>query len=144
MTTSILGEFAGGIASGKIRVVDLTQTLSPDTPTLVLPPNFGQCSPFKIEEISHYDARGVAWYWNNFTVCEHTGTHFDAPIHWVTGKDLSNNSVDTILPENFIAPAIVIDCSAAAAANPDFLLTAAVIEAWEAKTWPRILPAAGC
>ena len=129
----LLSEFAGGIASGKIRVVDLTQTLSPDTPTLVLPPNFGQCSPFKIEEISHYDERGVAWYWNNFTVCEHTGTHFDAPIHWVTGKDLANNSVDTIAPRNFIAPAIVIDCSAEAAADPDFLLTASVIEAWEAK-----------
>jgi len=111
MTTGLLGELAGAIASGKVRVVDLTQTLSPDTPTLVLPPNFGQCSPFKIEEISRYDERGVAWYWNNFTVCEHTGTHFDAPVHWVTGKDLANNSVDTIAPQNFVAPAIVIDCS---------------------------------
>lgn len=133
MTAGLLSELAGGIASGKIRVVDLTQTLSPDTPTLVLPPNFGQCSAFKIEEISRYDARGVAWYWNNFTVCEHTGTHFDAPVHWVTGKDLANNSVDTIAPRNFVAPAVVIDCSTAAAADPDFLLTAAVIEAWEAK-----------
>jgi len=133
MTKGILGALAGGIASGTIRVVDLTQTLSPDTPTLVLPPNFGQCSAFKVEEISRYDERGVAWYWNNFTVSEHTGTHFDAPIHWVTGKDLANNSVDTILPRNFVAPAVVIDCSAAAAANPDFLLTAPVIEAWEAE-----------
>jgi kynurenine formamidase len=131
MTVGILGEFANGIASGRIHVVDLTQTLSPDTPVLVLPPNFGQCSPFKIEEISHYDERGVAWYWNNFTVCEHTGTHFDAPIHWVTGKDLADNSVDTIRPKNFVAPAVVIDCSAQAAANPDFLLTPSVIEMWE-------------
>jgi len=131
MTASILGEFAGGIASGKIRVVDLTQTLSPDTPTLVLPPNFGQCSAFKIEEISRYDERGIAWYWNNFTVSEHTGTHFDAPIHWVTGKNLADNSVDTIRPRNFVAPAVVIDCSAQAAADPDFLLTPSVIENWE-------------
>ena len=133
MAMGILGDLAGGIASGKIRVVDLTQTLSPDTPTLVLPPNFGQCSAFKIEEISRYDERGVAWYWNNFTVSEHTGTHFDAPIHWVTGKDLDNNSVDTIRPKNFVAPAVVIDCSAEAAANPDFLLTPEVIKAWEAR-----------
>ena len=43
-----------------------------------------------------YDARGPGWYWNNFSCGEHTGTHFDAPIHWISGKDLPNNSVDTI------------------------------------------------
>ena len=130
---SVLGAFAELLANGGIKVVDLTQTLSPDTPTLVLPPNFGQCSGFKVEEISRYVERGVAWYWNNFTVSEHTGTHFDAPIHWVTGKDLPNNALDTIAPKDFMAPAVVIDCSAQAAADPDFTLTVPVIEAWEAK-----------
>jgi kynurenine formamidase len=66
----------------RVRVVDLTQTLSPDFPTLVLPPQFGQCAPFAISEISRYDERGGGeWYWNNFSCSEHTGTHFDAPIH---------------------------------------------------------------
>ncbi|MGE3477327.1 MAG: cyclase family protein [Rhodospirillaceae bacterium] len=129
----VLGAFAELLGSGGIKVVDLTQTLSPDTPTLVLPPNFGQCSGFKVEEISRYDERGVAWYWNNFTVSEHTGTHFDAPIHWITGKDLPNNALDTIAPKDFMAPAVVIDCSAQASADPDFTLTVPVIEAWEAK-----------
>lgn len=129
----VLGAMAGLLASGGIKVIDLTQTLSPDTPTLVLPPNFGQCSGFKVEEISRYDERGVAWYWNNFTVSEHTGTHFDAPIHWITGKDLPNNALDTIPAKDFMAPAVVIDCSAEAAANPDFTLTVPVIEAWEKK-----------
>jgi len=132
MAASPLSEFASAVASGAVRTVDLTQTLSQDTPTLVLPPEFGQCSAFKQEEISRYDARGVAWYWNNFTVSEHTGTHFDAPIHWVTGKDLPNNSVDTIAPENFVAPAIVIDVSQEAEADPDYLLTVSDIERWEA------------
>jgi kynurenine formamidase len=36
-------------------------------------------------------------------------------IHWVSGKDLPDNSVDTIPPKNFIASAVVIDCSAQAA-----------------------------
>ncbi len=36
---------------------------------------------------------------------EHTGTHFDAPIHWISGKDLPNNAVDTIDAAKFIAPA---------------------------------------
>lgn len=133
MTTQTLQQFAAGVASGAIRTVDLTQTLSPDTPTLVLPPEFGQCAGFSQEEISRYDDRGVAWYWNNFTVGEHTGTHFDAPIHWVSGKDLPDNALDTIKPADFIAPAVVIDISEKCAADADYLLTVADIEAWEAE-----------
>lgn len=132
MANQILQQFAAGVASGAIRTIDLTQTLSPETPTLVLPPEFGQCAAFSQEEISRYDDRGVAWYWNNFTVSEHTGTHFDAPIHWITGKDLPNNAVDTVAPADFVAEAVVIDISDKAAADPDYLLTVADIEAWEA------------
>ena len=131
MSRSTLFELARGIASGAIRVVDLTQTLAPEFPTIILPPEFGQCAPFRLEEISRYDERGPAWYWNNFTMGEHTGTHFDAPIHWVSGKDVPDNAVDTIPVENFIAPAAVIDCSKAAASEPDLLLTVAMVEAWE-------------
>ncbi|MEI9849907.1 MAG: cyclase family protein [Sphingomonas sp.] len=130
--TDVLTQFADAIAGGAIRVVDLTQTLSEDTPTLVLPPEFGQCAAFSREEVSRYDARGVAWYWNNFTVGEHTGTHFDAPVHWVTGKELPDNSLDLLPARDFIAPAVVIDCSAQAAADADFLLGVAELEAWEA------------
>lgn len=132
MTLKTLQQFATDIASGAIRTIDLTQTLSPDTPTLVLPPEFGQCAAFSQEEISRYDERGVAWYWNNFTVSEHTGTHFDAPVHWITGKDLPNNAVDTVAPADFVARAVVIDISDKAAVDPDYLLTVADIEAWEA------------
>lgn len=124
--------FAQAIQRGEIRVVDLTQTLSPDFPTIALPPELGQAAPFRIEEVSRYDERGPAWYWNNISMGEHTGTHFDAPIHWITGKDLPNNSVDTIEVRNFVAPACVIDCSADCANNPDFVLTIPFIENWEA------------
>ncbi|AOF99575.1 cyclase family protein [Blastomonas sp. RAC04] len=133
MSHAILEQLATAVASGTIRTVDLTQTLSPDTPTLVLPPEFGQCAAFSQEEISRYDERGVAWYWNNFTVSEHTGTHFDAPVHWITGRDRANNSVDTVPPADFIAPAVVIDISQQCAADPDYLLTVADIAAWEAE-----------
>ena len=130
---SALAAFAADLITGKIKVIDLTQTLSPEFPTIALPPMFGQCAPFRMEEISRYDDRGPAWYWNNFSCGEHTGTHFDAPIHWVSGKDLPNNTTDTIAAQNFIAPACVIDCSVQSAANPDFILTVDVIKAWEAK-----------
>ena len=131
MPSGSLAALAQAVAGGSIRVVDLTQSLSSETPTLVLPPEFGQVSGFILEEISRYDSRGVAWYWNNFTVGEHTGTHFDAPIHWVTGQNLP--SVDRVPPKDFIAPAVVIDASADCAADPDFVLTPEHIERWEAK-----------
>lgn len=131
--TSSLAQLARDIAGGAVTVVDLTQTLSPEFPALQLPPQFGQVWAFKMERISKYDAAGPAWYWNNFSCGEHTGTHFDAPVHWVTGRDLPGNSVDTIDPERFIGPACVVDASAEVAANPDFLLTVGFLEAWETR-----------
>jgi kynurenine formamidase len=125
--------FAQAVATGAVRVIDLTQTLTPEFPTIALPPEFGQCAPFRLEEVSRYDARGPAWYWNNFTMGEHTGTHFDAPIHWVSGKDLPDNAVDTIAPSNFIAAAVVIDCSEQSAEDADFTLQIDHLLAWEAK-----------
>jgi kynurenine formamidase len=131
--TTTLTQVAQQIATGAVRVVDLTQTLSPEFPALVLPPQFGQVWAFKQERISHYDEAGPGWYWNNFSCGEHTGTHFDAPVHWITGKDFPNNTVETIDPRQFIGPACVIDASADVAANADFNLTPAHIEAWEAR-----------
>ncbi len=129
----LLAGLALALAGGRIRIVDLTQTLSPDFPAIALPPEMGQCQPFRIEQVSAYDERGPGWYWNNFSCGEHTGTHFDAPIHWISGRDLPNNSVDTIPAQHFMAPACVIDCSAQAAADPDYLMTVADIEAFEAR-----------
>jgi kynurenine formamidase len=129
MPINLLAQFAQALAAGAIRIVDLSQPLMGETPIIQLPPEFGKTWPFRLEEISHYDARGPAWYWNNFACGEHTGTHFDAPIHWVTGKDYPNNATDTIPAGKFIAP--VIDVSREAGANPDFLLTPAHVETWE-------------
>ena len=28
----------------------------------------------------------AGWYWNTIACGEHTGTHFDAPVHWITGR----------------------------------------------------------
>jgi kynurenine formamidase len=139
---SALGGFIEAYSSGKIRVVDLTQTLSPEFPHIALPPEMGQAWPFRIEEVSRYDERGPAWYWNNFSCGEHTGTHFDAPIHWISGRDLPQSATDSIPPQRFIGPACVVDCSQESASDPDFLLTRKKILAWEkqhgripAKAW---------
>ena len=124
-------DIAMAIAAGSLRIVDLTFTLTPDFPVIALPPEFGQASPVRIRQISRYDESGPGWYWNDIALSEHTGTHFDAPIHWHTGKDLPNNAVDTLPLEHMIAPACVIDCSREAASDPDFLLTRPAVEAWE-------------
>ncbi|MEQ6250771.1 cyclase family protein [Sulfitobacter sp. HNIBRBA3233] len=131
-----LADFAADIATGAVRVVDLTHTLDPDFPVIVLPPEFGQCARFRMEEISAYDHRGPAWKWHNITMSEHTGTHFDAPSHWVSGRDVPNGAVDEIPAQALIGPVCVIDCSAGAAADDDFELTPQIIAEWEAAHGP--------
>lgn len=128
-----------GLAGGAIEVVDLTAPLSSDTPIIQLPPEFGQTHRFELEEISRYDERGPAWYWNNFRTGEHTGTHFDAPNHWVSGRELDD--VASVPAQRLIAPAVVLDFSAEAAADPDFLLEVEHVRAWEAEHGP--LPTGG-
>jgi kynurenine formamidase len=129
---SALAALAAGLASGAVEVVDLTHALDPDFPVIVLPPEFGQCARFRMEEVSAYDARGPAWKWHELHLNEHTGTHFDAPAHWVTGRDVPRGHVDEIDPAAFVGPARVIDCAAQAAADEDYLMTQADIEAHEA------------
>lgn len=132
-STAILSALAAGIGNGGIRVVDLTVPLEPATPTIRLPPQFAASKPFALEEISRYDERGPAWYWNNIACGEHTGTHFDAPIHWVTGKDYPDNATHNIPVKKLIGPACVIDVSERVRENVDFLVTVDVVEAWEAR-----------
>ena len=131
--TDLVANIASALSGGSARIIDLTHTLDPDFPVIILPPEFGQCARFRMEEVSAYDHRGPAWKWHNLTLNEHTGTHFDAPIHWVSGKDVPNGAVDEIDPAAFVGPVAVIDCSQGAATDDDFELTPDVIKAWEAE-----------
>ncbi len=133
MTNETLINLASEMASGTIRVVDLTVPLNEDTPIIGLPPEFAQSSAFKLEQISQFDDKGPAWYWNIISCGEHTGTHFDAPGHWITGKDYSDGCTDTIPPQKLVAPANVIDVSKESAEDPDFLLTSAKLLEWESE-----------
>ena len=94
---NLLTELAAFLTSGAVRIVDLTMPLGPDTPVLPLPPPWPNSPTFEMTEISRYDDRGPAWYWNSFVTGEHTGTHFDAPVHWVTGKDFPTTA-STLFP----------------------------------------------
>ncbi len=130
-TTNTLVQLAEDMAAGRVTVVDLSQPLHPGTPVIELPAMFAASPGVSIDVISKYDDDGPAWYWNTIRMGEHTGTHFDAPIHWVTGKDLADNTCDTIPPHRFVGPACVIDVSAEVARDDDFLLEPKHVTAWE-------------
>ncbi|MGY1714703.1 cyclase family protein [Geodermatophilus sp. SYSU D01106] len=136
---SLLSSFAEALASGSLEVVDLTAPLSSTTPVIQLPPPFAQTARFELEELSRYDDRGPAWYWNNFRTGEHTGTHFDAPNHWVTGRD--GDDVASVPVRRLVGPAAVLDFSDRVAQDPDFLLEVEHVREWEAAHGP--LPEGG-
>jgi kynurenine formamidase len=136
---SVLKDLAAALAGGGVEIIDLTAPLSSQTPILGLPEPFGQTWPFALTEISRYDDRGPAWYWNNISTGEHTGTHVDAPIHWVSGRDGAD--IAQVPPARLIAPAVVLDRTAEVAADPDFLLEIDHVKQWEAEHGP--LPAGG-
>ena len=129
--TPVAGLLAG-LASGAVEIVDLTQPLTESTPVIQLPPPFANTPGLTRTEISHYDDRGPAWAWYTLTIGEHVGTHVDAPIHWVTGKD--GVDIGSVPAQTLIGPACVIDKTAETeAAGGDYLLTVADLEAWEAE-----------
>ncbi|MQA95894.1 MAG: cyclase family protein [Streptosporangiales bacterium] len=136
---SLLEQLRAALGDGSIEVVDLTAPLSETTPILQLPEPFNNTVPFTLKEISHYDDRGPAWYWNDISTGEHTGTHFDAPVHWITGRD--GEDISQVPPGRLIAPAVVIDSTAEVAADPDYLLSVDDVREWERKHGP--LPAGG-
>jgi kynurenine formamidase len=139
MSTSPIGDLAAGLTSGAVRVVDLTQPLSERTPVLQLPEPFVNTPGLSRRELSHYDERGPAWAWSVLEVGEHVGTHFDAPIHWITGRD--GDDVASVPAARLVGPAAVIDKSLEAAADPDYLLTVDDVRAFESDH--GALPAGG-
>jgi kynurenine formamidase len=136
---SVLSALVDAIRDQTVEVIDLTAPLTASTPVIRLPEPFGNTSTFALHEISRYDDRGPAWYWNDITTGEHTGTHFDAPVHWITGADLED--VAQVPATRLLAPAAVLDFAAEAAADPDFLLEVDHIKQWESENGP--LPEGG-
>jgi kynurenine formamidase len=114
-----------------VEVIDLTQPLSEQTPVLKLPEPFANTPGLRRHEISAYDDRGPAWAWYWLEIGEHVGTHFDAPIHWITGRD--GEDLSSVPPERLVGPAVVIDKSAEAAEDPDYVLTVDELRAFEAE-----------
>lgn len=85
---------------------------------------------FHKTEVFHGHTDG-GWFYSayNFSAAEHGGTHMDSPIHFAEG----GNTADKVPLNQFIGPGIVIDVSGPVSGDVDYLVTAADIEAFEAK-----------
>jgi kynurenine formamidase len=83
---------------------------------------------FSVDTLAYGPSEG-GWFYSSFQVStpEHGGTHLDAPMHFGEGK----HSTSDIPLEQLITHAVVIDVSAKAEADRDYLLTPADIQAWE-------------
>ncbi|HET6505351.1 MAG TPA: cyclase family protein [Baekduia sp.] len=129
MSHSRVTDFAAALADGSVEVVDLTQPLSERTPVLRLPEPFANTPHLSRRTLSRYDDAGPAWAWDVLELGEHTGTHIDAPIHWITGRE--GEDVSAIPPRRLVGPAMVIDRTAEVAADPGYVLTVDELDAFE-------------
>jgi kynurenine formamidase len=105
------------------RMVDLTHPLNARTIYWPTSP-----STFRLDRLSYGPTAG-GWFYaaNAFSAPEHGGTHLDAPIHFGEGR----MTAEQIPLERLVAPAVVIDVSAAAARDPDYRLSRQDVLDWE-------------
>ncbi len=104
------------------EIVDLSHTF--DETTVFWPTADG----FRLEvESAGYTEKGYYYAANNFSTSEHGGTHLDAPIHFAEGAP----ATDEIPLESLVGPAVVVDVTAACAANADYQIGVADVTRWE-------------
>lgn len=85
---------------------------------------------FELEELA-FGTTDAGYFYaaNAISGPEHGGTHLDAPIHFAAG----GHATDQIPLEKLMAPAVVIDVSAASAADPDYRLSREDVLEFEAE-----------
>lgn len=101
------------------RVVDLSQTLTPDFPTYI--PDWA----LQVEQLTTFAENGFNT--RRYTMVEHCGTHIDAPIHF----SADGMTADQIPLDDLVLPLVVIDVRAKASENPDYQLSPDDLAAWE-------------
>jgi kynurenine formamidase len=101
------------------KVADLTHVFRPDFPT------FNGLPAMEITPLVTVKKDG--FYINQLSYPEHSGTHMDAPAHFVDGA----TTADNMPVEQLVAPIAVIDISARAAKDADSVLTVDDVLAWE-------------
>lgn len=107
----------------RVRVVDLTYAFGADTLYWPTSP-----SAFELKTL-HRGPTDAGYFYSAYTFCapEHGGTHLDAPVHFAEGRP----AADAVPLGQLVAPAVVIDVSAKAAADPVYRLTRDDVLEWE-------------
>ena len=108
------------------RIVDLSHTLEPEIPRLVGFPN-PEMALFR--DITKGDVINS----ETITLCPHTGTHIDAPLHFINDAE----SVDKMPPDCVLGPAVVADMRHKQGSVP---IERSDIEDWENKTGEEVRP----
>jgi kynurenine formamidase len=111
------------LAAGKARIFDLAWPLN--SKNAYWPGD--NYKPFELETIATLERDGVLS--KAFCTPEHLGTHLDAPNHF----ERHGVPVDQIQPSQLMGPGVVIDVSAAASADADYLVTVADVERFESQ-----------
>lgn len=106
------------------KLIDLTHTLHADFPMFPGAPAPKFNTLVTVKDNGYY---GLVW-----ELWEHSGTHMDAPAHFVDG----GLTADILPLEMLIAPIAVIDIQNKAANDPDTMVTIDDITAWEAAHGP--------
>lgn len=106
----------------RAELVDLTHTF--DHTTIYWP----TATPFSLVVRHRGPTPGGYWYESNdFTACEHGGTHLDAPCHFAKGRW----TVEAIPLEVLTGEAVVVEIAAHARGDREATLRIADLEAWE-------------
>jgi kynurenine formamidase len=128
---TVVHDLIESLSAGTVEVIELTQPLSEQTPLLQLPEPLANTPGLTRHQISRFDERGPNWAWDWLEIGEHVGTHFDAPIHWITGRE--GEDVASAPPSRLVAPVSVIDKSGQAREDSDCLLTVEDVTDFEAR-----------
>ena len=107
------------LAKGFRDVHDLTHVFSPRTPV------FPAFKPIQIRP--KFSIAKDGFFANEVTFDEHTGTHLDAPAHFVANAV----TADKLPADKFLAPLAVISIADRAAKDADALLSVDDVLAWE-------------
>ncbi len=109
------------------QFVDLTHAFSPGIP------HWKGFPDEKRETLYGYSPGegklGSGFYAQSFTHVGQWGTHVDPPAHFAKGQ----RTVDQIGLKEMLLPLVVIDVHAAAAQNPDYVITMEDVKNWEKK-----------
>lgn len=123
---ALLGAAASrGLAQAEVqgksfsKLVDLTHVLSPRIPL------FPGAEPMRVTTL--VTVRQNGYYGNRLDLWEHSGTHMDAPAHFVEGAP----TAELLPPERLIAPLAVIHIHEKAAKDPDAQVTVDDLLAYE-------------